>query len=161
MAQRRTTQPLNYLRINKDGLLYKKSDEATYNESKALGQTHIHKSVSKDGKQTYYHDVFTGGTEEGYLEFLGIKDFEFEGKKVKQLVISVKGEEETDVINFPLYNTTGGLNLYVKHLACILPNLDFSRKINIVPSTKKNDRGYVIQNVFINYVDDDTNSFVE
>lgn len=159
MAKRRNTQPVNYLSINKDGYLYKKSDETAYNEAKANNQDFIQKVTLKDGR-VVYHEIFDGGTDDGYLDYLGIKEVEYSDGKQKQLVMVVKGDQESDMIMLPLFRSNGALNLYAKHIACILPNMDYSKRINIVPSTKKNDKGYTIQNVFINYVDE-KDSFVQ
>lgn len=160
MAKRGNTNKINFLGVNKDGYLYKKTDEAAYNESKEQGLNNVIKYEDKEGK-VYYHDVFTQGTEDGYISHMGIREANFpNGVKQKQFYISVKGKAETDSISFSLYNTKGNLNNYVKHFACVLPNLDYSRKVNIVPSTKKDERGFVDQTVFINYKDTDDNEFV-
>lgn len=144
---------LTFLRVNRDGLLYRGASEQekslSEDELKAKGFVPV---KLKDGR-TVWHKTFSG-TEDGYLTYIAIKEKEFKDGKVKQLELIIQGEEGSDMITFPLFKTNGTLNDYVKNLATLLPNLDFSKRINIVPSRKKNDRGYVQQNVFINYPDE-------
>lgn len=144
MARNRTTKPTNYLNINKDGLLYKRTTADNPN-AKAV--------VLKDGS-TVHHQLFNGGTEEGYLNHIGIREADFPSGKIKQLVVVVEGETETDMISLPLFRADGHLNGYVKSIACVLPNVDFSRKLVLQPSTQKNDRGFVYQTIYFNYVND-------
>lgn len=130
----------NYLKINQEGLLYLSSKE----------EKEGYKAVTLKNGNTVYHKTFAS-TDDGHLDFLGITEKEFEGKKIKQLVLSIKGETENDNISIDLFKSTGALEDYVKNLATLLPNLDFSKSINIVPSRKKNDRGYADRAFFINY----------
>ena len=130
----------NYLKINQEGLLYLSSKE----------EKEGYKPVKLKNDRVVYHKTFAS-TDDGFLDFLGITEKEFEGKKIKQLVLSIKGETENDNISVDLFKSTGALEDYVKNLATLLPNLDFSKSINIVPSRKKNDRGYADRAFFINY----------
>lgn len=135
-------KPINYLRINKDGLLYIKSDEPKegYEEVKL-----------QNGNSTF-HKTFSA-TEDGKLSYIGITEKEFKSGKVKLLELVIEGETMSDKLSFELFKQNGGLSSYVKNIATLLPNLDFSERINIVPSRKKNDRGYAEGNLFINYSD--------
>lgn len=153
MAQRNDSQNVNYLSVNKDGLLYKKVNEDAYNKCKEKGGNYVQKITLDDGR-VVFHETFSK-TEEGYLSFLGIVEKEFKDGKVKYLVISVKGEEETDSISFPLFKTNGSLNDYVKHTANMVENWEFEKKISISPTTKKNDAGYVNKFFYVNYVGED------
>lgn len=142
MAKERANQKTNYLSINKDGYLY---------ISSKVPQEGYKKIELKDGR-IFYHKTFTS-TEDGFIDYLGIVEKDLsEGGKKKELVIVVKGKSEADMIQIPLYTTKGNLNGYVKSLASTLPNLDFSREVYFAPSTKLNDRGYVNQSLYINYV---------
>lgn len=143
MARKNTSNPVNYLRINKNGVLYKKADSQT------PGAVRVE---LKDGSTTY-HDLFTGGTEVGLITYLGIVEKDYSSGKVKEISISIKGQEETDCIQIPLYTQRGGLSGYAKNLACVLPNVDFSKVLSLKPSTKTNDRGYPYANIFFNYED--------
>lgn len=134
------SNPINYLKINIEGLLYlgSKVEKEGY------------KPVKLQNDRIVYHKTFAS-TDDGYLDYLGITEKEFDGKKIKQLVLTIKGEKESDSISVDLFKSNGAMEDYVKNLATLLPNLDFSKSINIVPSRKKNDRGYVDRAFFINY----------
>lgn len=142
MAREFNNTPTTYLRVNKDGLLYEKSKEPKegFNEVKL-----------KNGSSTY-HKTY-GGTDDGYLSYIGIKELTFDGGTKKLLEVAIKGENGTDKISFDLFKQNGALDDYIKNLAILLPNLDFGERINIVPSRKKNDRGYAVRSLFINYPD--------
>lgn len=142
MAKERANQNTNYLQVNKDGLLYiaSKTPKEGYKEVEL-----------KDGRKTY-HKTFTA-TEDGLIDYIGITEKEFTtGVKTKVFAIVIKGKEESDMVQFRLHTEKGNLNGYVKSLASVLPNVDFSRELYIAPSTKRNDRGYVNPSLFINYV---------
>lgn len=132
--------PINYLKINRDGFLYLSSKEPKEG----------YKKVELRDEKVAYHKLFHG-TDEGYLDFISIKEAEFQSGKVKYLTLSVNAGEYIDNISMPLFKTNGALNDYVKNLATLLPNLDFSRKISINPSKRKNDAGFVDNAFFINY----------
>lgn len=150
MAKEFNNSPRTYLRVNKDGLLYigltAQQKTLTEPEKLALGFSRVE---LKDGKHTY-HKTF-GSTDDGLLSYIGINEKEFGGSKVKLLELAIEGESGVDQITFNLFKQNGNMDDYAKNLATLLPNLDFSEKINIVPSRKKNDRGYAQRNVFINY----------
>lgn len=147
MAKEFNNSPRTYLRVNKDGLLYVKSNEPKegYEEIEL-----------KNGNKSY-HKTF-GSTDDGLLTYIGISEKEFPSGKVKLLEVAIEGKNGVDQITFNLFKQNGNLDDYAKNLATLLPNLDFSERINIVPSRKKNDRGYAQRNVFINYPDKDGDS---
>lgn len=144
MAKTGNQGTVNYLRINRDGKLYKKANETDE------GRVEIE---LKDGRKVYHH-LFSG-SEDGYLAYLGIVKKSFDSGEVEELTMVIKGETETDSISVPMYRADGGLNGYVKHMACVLPNMDFSEKVCFVPSTQKDPNNYTKQSIFINYVDKD------
>lgn len=141
MAKEFKSKSRTYLRINKDGLLYVKSKEPREGYEEV---------VLKNGASVY-HKTF-GSTDDGYISYIGISEKEFPTGKVKLLEIAIEGDEGSDQVTFDLFKQNGNLTDYVKNIATLLPNIDFSRKINLVPSRKKKD-GYVIRNVFFNYPD--------
>lgn len=132
--------PINYLKINREGFLYLSSKEPKEGWKKV---------ETEDGK-VFYHKLFHG-TDEGHLDFIAIKEVEFSTGKVKYLTFSINAGDYIDNISVPLFKQNGALNDYVKNLATLLPNLDFSKKISITPSKKKNDAGFVDNSFFINY----------
>lgn len=141
MAKEFNNSPRTYLRVNKDGLLYIKSNEPKEGYEEV---------VLKNGNSVF-HKTF-GSTDDGHLSYIGINEKEFPTGKVKLLEIAIESDNGTDQITFNLFKKNGNLDDYAKNLATLLPNLDFSERINIVPSRKKKD-GYVQRNVFINYPD--------
>lgn len=146
MAKTGNQGKVNYLKINKDGKLYRQAKDTD-------AEKNIVEVVTKEGVK-YNHILFTG-SEDGYLDYLGIVKKSYESGEVPELTMVIKGENETDSISVPMYRADKGLNGYVKHMACVLPNMDFSERVSIVPSTKKDDRNYTKQSIFINYVDKD------
>ncbi|MDC7250720.1 MAG: hypothetical protein PQJ49_12455 [Sphaerochaetaceae bacterium] len=144
---------LTFLRINRDGLLYRGVNQHEKSLSEQELKDKGFKPVKLKDDRVVYHKTFSS-TEDGYLSYLAIKEKEFKDGKVKYLELIIQGQDASDMISFPLFKPNGTLSDYIKNLATLLPNLDFSKRINIVPSRKKNDRGYVEQNVFINYPDE-------
>ena len=110
--------PINYLKINREGFLYLSSKEPKEGWKKV---------ETEDGK-VFYHKLFHG-TDEGHLDFIAVKEVEFSSGKVKYLTLSVNTGEYIDNISVPLFKQNGSLNDYVKNLATLLPNLDFSKKV--------------------------------
>lgn len=133
---------MTFLAINKDGYFYKKVEE---------GEEGSVEVKLKDGGSVY-HKLYKE-TDDGYIDYMSIEEKEFKSGKVKLLSLSVKSENGIDKISMPLKNSRGGLNEYAKGLALILPNLDFSRLVNISASKKKNDKGFINKFLYINYVD--------
>lgn len=143
MARKVEGNKINYLRINKDGVLYTKSSKD------AQGAVEIE---LKDGNKVY-HELFNGGTEIGKITFMGIVEKNYDAGKVEEFSITIAGDGESDCLQIPLYTQRGGLNPYMKNIACVLPNLVFEKDVSLKPSTKKNDRGYPFPNIFFNYTD--------
>lgn len=109
-------------------------------------------TTNKNG-DVYYKKVFAG-TDFGYITGLGIIEKEFERGKVKYLSITVENEEARDVLQLPLERQSGDLTDVVRKAIAVLPNLDFSKEVTIASNRKKNERGYVDQALFFNYVED-------
>lgn len=132
-----------YLNINKDGMFYSKSTEDDSDATK----------VVTDKGDTLYHVLYIK-TDEGYITNIQITDDRGFGK---QFQISLESEDCIDIISVPLLQTNGQLNNYVRSFTQILPNIDFSKTYTISPNRKKNDRGYVYKNLYVNH----NNTFVK
>ena len=143
MARRIQTNKINYLKINSNGVLYTRGNE---------GADGVVEVELKDGRK-YYHELFNGGSELGYITYMGVVDKEFKDGKVTYFQIIIQGDEEADCIQIPFKTNKGFLNPYVKNIASLLPSIDYTRKISLKPSTKKNDRGFVYPSVYLNYED--------
>lgn len=136
----------NFLQINKDGLLYKWSKEPLEG-----GQEH----KNKDGLP-YYTKTFSR-TEEGYICKLDIKE---DGRFGEELIIGIRGKNESDFISFTMRKQGGGLSDYTKHIARVLADVDFSKRYTIAPSTKKNEKGYLRREFYFNQIDVEGSPFI-
>lgn len=128
-----------YLNINKDGMLYSKSNESDRDATK----------VVTDKGEVLYHVLYTK-TDRGLITNIQITEDRGFGK---QFQISLESSDNLDIISVPLLQSNGQLNNYVRNFTQILPNIDFSKTYTISPNRKKNDRGYVYKNLYVNYDD--------
>ena len=142
MAKETTSRNATYLSINKDGYLYQKSNTPKEGWDE----------ITLDSGAKTYHKTYTS-TDDGFIDFLSIDKRDFATGEVEIVSISVKSGEETDKISFQLFKNNGGLSDYAKGLALVLPNLEYARQLNVSPSRKRNDKGYLNRFLFINYVD--------
>lgn len=152
MAKQGTAGKRNFLRINKDGVFYLPVSE------REMGQDNVVEVTLDDGKKVY-HELFYGGSEDGYINYFDIVERNFPTGKVKQLVISIKGQNEVDSISLNLFDAKGKLSDYVKSVACWMSNVDFNKRYSIKPSTKKNPKGYTYKTLFM--IDTDSGELVE
>lgn len=109
-------------------------------------------TTNKNG-DVYYKKVFAG-TDFGHISGLGIIEKEFERGKVKYLHITIENEDARDVLQLPLERQSGDLTDIVRKAIAVLPNVDFSKELTIASNRKRNERGYVDQALFFNYVED-------
>ena len=135
-----------YLKINKDGVLY-----SSVTESEA--DSPYVKAVTTEDGRTFYHDLYAGGTSPGKITYMGIGTRKFSNGEVDFFSIAVEGKDGTDFISIPLTTQKGKLNGYVRNLARVLPNADYGQTVKLIPSTLKNDNGFVLQYIFIKLPD--------
>lgn len=154
------TQKFNYLKINGNGNLCISTTKEAYEKDKALNLNSI-VEVEYNGT-LYYQEEFKGGTILGYISDIRVVDNNFDGRSFRSINISVSNEEETDVIQMPLYRgSSASFNGYVVALAKILPNVDFRRKVTIKPTliesdkADKNGKKYTNPFLFITHQGDD------
>lgn len=131
-----------FLNINKDGYFYIKSNEPKE------GYEEI---TLKEGGKTY-HKLFKE-TDDGVVDYIAIEERNFPSGKVKLVSIAIDSGDGIDKVSFQLFKNKGGLSDYAKGLAVVLPNLDYNRKVNIAASKKRNDRDFLNQFLFFNYID--------
>lgn len=128
-----------YLSINKDGFLYSKSNEGDKDATKVLGNK----------GEVYYHVLYKS-TDKGLITNIQITEDRGFGKRFQ---ISIESGDNLDIISVPLLQVNGQLNNYVRAFTQLLPNIDFSKEYKIAPNRKKNDKGYVYKNLYVNYDD--------
>jgi len=148
MPKKMNKTKTTFLSIDRNGIFFTRSDKDNPNSVEVK---------NKEG-QVSYRELFDGGTIDGYISGLTIKDVKFSDGTVRYLYIAVTNGLETDLVQLQLFYN-GKMNVYVKNLTSVLPNLDFSKQVNLVPSTSKNNSNYVNRSIYINYVnpDDDVN----
>jgi hypothetical protein len=140
----------NYLGIrNSDGLLYTRLTEEEYNEEVEKGNTFL-KIVQKDSKSPkYYHNTFPAGTETGLVSYLGINEVVINDKKMRFLVITIRGEEENDSISVPLRQAgSTALSSISKEIIRYLPSIDYTKPLFINSNASKNEKGKTRISVF-------------
>lgn len=140
----------NYLGIrNSDGLLYTRLTEEEYNEEVKKGNTFL-KIAQKDSKSPkYYHNTFPAGTETGLVSYLGINEVMINDKKMRFLVITIRGEEENDSISVPLRQAgSTALSSISKEIIRYLPAIDYTKPLFINSNASKNEKGKTRISVF-------------
>nr|DAK38109.1 MAG TPA: hypothetical protein [Caudoviricetes sp.] len=140
----------NYLGIrNSDGLLYTRLTEEGYNEEVKKGNTFL-KIAQKDSKSPkYYHNTFPAGTETGLVSYLGINEVMINDKKMRFLVITIRGEEENDSISVPLRQAgSTALSSISKEIIRYLPAIDYTKPLFINSNASKNEKGKTRISVF-------------
>lgn len=140
----------NYLGIrNSDGLLYTRLTEEEYNEEVKKGNTFL-KIAQKDSKSPkYYHNTFPAGTETGLVSYLGINEVVINDKKMRFLVITIRGEEENDSISVPLRQAgSTALSSISKEIIRYLPSIDYTKPLFINSNASKNEKGKTRISVF-------------
>nr|DAF21657.1 MAG TPA: hypothetical protein [Caudoviricetes sp.] len=140
----------NYLGIrNSDGLLYTRLTEEEYNKEVEKGNTFL-KIAQKDSKSPkYYHNTFPAGTETGLVSYLGINEVVINDKKMRFLVITIRGEEENDSISVPLRQAgSTALSSISKEIIRYLPSIDYTKPLFINSNASKNEKGKTRISVF-------------
>lgn len=140
----------NYLGIrNSDGLLYTRLTEEEYNQEVEKGNTFL-KIAQKDSKSPkYYHNTFPAGTETGLVSYLGINEVMINDKKMRFLVITIRGEEENDSISVPLRQAgSTALSSISKEIIRYLPAIDYTKPLFINSNASKNEKGKTRISVF-------------
>lgn len=133
----------NYLGIRKsDGLLYSRLTEEEYNEEVKKGNTFLKITQKDDNSPKYYHNTFPAGTETGLVSYLGINEVMINNKKMKFLVITIRGEEENDSISVLLRQAgSTALASISKEIIRYLPSIDYTKPLFINSNASKNEKG--------------------
>lgn len=130
-----------FFKVSGSGLLYMSSKDP-----KEGYEEHVNE---KTGSVSYWKTYWNGI--EGYLTKLKIREAEFNGAKVKYLMIGLSDDTGTCFINVPLMTMKGNVNSYVKSLVKYFPNIDLKRKIVINPAKPKQGEDMAPGNFFISY----------
>lgn len=137
--------------------------KATFLRISGAGTFYISSPEPKEGYVEHYNEK-TKATSywkeyyavSGWLNKMSIKDTEYNGVKVKRLMVGISDEDGIVYITVPLMTQNGGLNSYAKSLVRYMPNIDLSRKLVIAPARPKTGEQYAPGNFFINYLIDET-----
>lgn len=106
-----------------------------------------------EGKKTYhqYHDRIKGVPKE-----FGVKEVEYEGRKLRFLELSLEDGEVVNKVSVNLKNK-GGYTDEVKALLSALKGLEMGEVVSLAPhrsvTTGKNGKEYENLNIYINYDD--------